>query len=58
MHSVPQVESNVYVPWEEAKPNIKVAFTQLMPYNTKDVDCPFACDNDPIVLSMLRAMYG
>jgi len=36
---------------------MEITISQELPFAT-DKDCPYACDGDPIVKSMLRAIHG
>ncbi|CAK8681141.1 unnamed protein product [Clavelina lepadiformis] len=40
----------------EPKEQIFVTFRQQVPFDPKK-DCPYACDGDPLIKSMLRAIY-
>jgi len=41
----------------EKEDQISVQFRQQIPFSFSK-DCPYAYDNNPVVKSMLRALYG
>lgn len=57
-HKVEGFVSSSFTSWDESHPPLKISFPQIVPYKLDSSDCPYAFENDAIILSMLRAIHG
>lgn len=57
-HKVSGYVTDTYTSWDESHAPLKISFSQAMPYKLDSADCPFAFENDGVILSMLRAIHG